>query len=190
MDQLAALREHLAEASRSRRGTRSAPPKWRPTLSDAPLPFPGTARGLSLGIFVPTRHACAPRVRSESLRQPGMGFLGPAGLRTRSGTCAPERFCFRAPRVTFSRKRPCDAFPSPGQILRHCCPVRAARGHSPWILWSCSRGKHLHEVTAHWLAAAVRGLDVEDRSHGTTGTFDDLRTGTTEYVSIRSKPPS
>lgn len=65
MDQLAALREHLAEASRSRRGTRSAPPKWRPTLSDAPLPFPGTARGLSLGSsFRPATLA-----RHESVRR-------------------------------------------------------------------------------------------------------------------------
>jgi len=125
-----------------------------------------------------------------SRRQPGMGFLGPTGLRTRPSACAPERLCFLAPRVTFSRRRPCGILPSPGQIPRHCCPVRAARGHSPWILWSCSRGKHLDEVTARWLAAAARGLDVEDRSRGTTGTFDDLRPGTTEYVSIRSKPPS
>lgn len=90
----------------------------------------------------------------------------------------PVLYCFLAPRSTISRNAPRGTFPSPGQRLRHFCLVRAVRDRSPWILWSCPRGKHLNEVTACRLAVAAHGLDVARRSHGATGTFDDLRPGT------------
>ena len=167
------------------RDGRRPPPKWR---------LAAVRRVARVAAFNPTGRVSGPWFTTcatfvspadpVGLRRPGMGFLGSSGRRTGTDACASMLSCFLAPRVTKSGKMPCGRFPSPGQLPRHCCHVRAARGHSPWFHWSCSRGKHLNEVTACWLAVAVLGLDVARRSRGTTGTFDDLRSGAIKHVSI------